>query len=223
MNNLRTNTRRNPAHGGYYRGMSSSRLEMIGSAAAGIAHDINNQLHLIVNHLALTDLEGAHQAAERCSALTASLLDFCKGDPIEMDSTNPGAFLRHFVTQLRLPEGIDLHLKVPALLPAIAADPLALTRALTNLIDNACDAMDGHGTLRITASPRAIEVADSGEGIPAENVKQIFEPFFTTKGRQGTGLGLSIVRELMRQQGGSVGVHSEPGRGTQFTLRFRAG
>jgi signal transduction histidine kinase len=207
--------------------MNSDRLEMIGSAAAGIAHDINNQLHLIVNHLALSggapDLEGAQRAVEHCSALTASLLAYCKGDAIEVGSTNPAAFLRSFVTQLRLPAGIDLHLKAPALLPAITADPLALTRALTNLISNACDAMDGRGTLRITASPRTIEVGDSGPGIPPNARKQIFDPFFTTKGAKGTGLGLSIVRELMRQQGGSVTVNSEPGRGAQFMLRFRAG
>ena len=208
---------------GYYRGMNSSRLEMIGSAAAGIAHDINNQLHLIVNHLALPDLEGANQAARRCSALTANLLAYCKGDPIEMSSIDPGAFLRRFVAQLRLPEGVDRHLKVPALLPAISADRLALARALTNLIATAqYDVMDGRGTLTITASPRTIEVSDSGPGIPPGSCKQIFEPFFTTKGEQGTGLGLSIVRELMRQQG-PVSVRSESGRGAHLTLRFRAG
>jgi signal transduction histidine kinase len=201
--------------------MNSARLEMIGSAAAGIAHDMNNQLHLIVNHLALCDIAAAQRAAERCSALTASLLDYCKGNPIEVTSTNPAAFLRNFVTQLRLPAGIDLHLNAPALLPAITADPLALNRALTNLISNACDAMDGRGTLRITASPRTIEVSDSGPGIPPGSWKQIFDPFFTTKGAHGTGLGLSIVRELMRQQGGAVTVHSEPGRGARFTLHFR--
>jgi two-component system, NtrC family, sensor kinase len=214
--------RRTPVERAYYPGMNSDRLEMIGSAAAGIAHDMNNQLNLIVNHLALCDIAAAQRAAERCSALTASLLDYCKGNPIEVSSTNPAAFLRKFVTQLRLPESTDLHLNAPALLPAIAADPLALTRALTNLISNACDAMDGRGTLRITASPCIIEVSDSGPGIPAQLAKRIFDPFFTTKGAHGTGLGLSIVRELMRQQGGSVTVHSEPGRGAQFTLRFRA-
>jgi len=202
----------------YYRGMNSMRMEMIGSAAAGVAHDINNQLNLIVNHL-----EGAQRATERCSALTASLLAYCKGDPIEISSTNPAAFLRSFARQLRLPEGIDLDLCLPALLPAIATDPLALTRALTNLTSNACEAMDGKGTLRITASPRAIEVSDTGRGIAMELAKQIFEPFFTTKGAQGTGLGPSIVRELMRQQGGSITVKSEPGRGAQFTLHFRPG
>jgi len=200
----------------YYRGMNSMRMEMIGSAAAGVAHDINNQLNLIVNHL-----EGAQRATERCSALTAGLLAFCKNEPIRMISTSPAAFLRTFTRQLQLPGGIDLQLNVPTLLPAISTDPLALTRALTNLISNACEAMDGKGTLRITASPRAIEVSDTGRGIPLELAKRIFDPFFTTKGENGTGLGLSIVRELMRQQGGSVTVNSEPGRGAQFTLHFR--
>ena len=203
--------------------MKSTRLEMIGSAAAGIAHDINNQLHLIVNHLALQDLGGAQRATERCSALTASLLAFCKDDPIEVSSTNPAVFLRKFVTELRLPEGIHLQVNIPTLLPPIAANPLALTRAMTNLISNACDAMHGKGSLRITASPRMIEVGDSGPGIAPEYSKRIFEPFFTTKGAQGSGLGLSIVRELMRQHGGSVTVRSEPGRGARFTLHFRTG
>jgi two-component system NtrC family sensor kinase len=206
----------------YYPGMNGSRLEMIGSAAAGIAHDINNQLFLIVNHLSLSDVAGARRAAEHCAALTASLLTYCKGDPIEVASTNPAVFLRKFVAQLRLPEGIDLCLNAPDLLPDITADPLALTRALNNLISNACDAMNGSGTLRITASPRMIEVSDSGPGIPPGYSERIFEPFFSTKGAHGTGLGLSIVRELMRQQGGSVTVLSDQGRGARFALRFRA-
>jgi signal transduction histidine kinase len=100
---------------------------------------------------------------------------------------------------------------------------MGLTPALTNLISNACDAMGDRGTITITASPRTIDVEDSGPGIPLDMTRKIFEPFFSTKGAGGTGLGLSIVRELMRQQGGSVSVCSEPGRGARFTLRFRAG
>jgi signal transduction histidine kinase len=198
-------------------------MEMIGSAAAGIAHDINNQLTLIVNHLAVPDLEAAQRATECCSALTTSLLAYCRGDAVEPASTNPAVFLRTFAAQLRLPEGIELNLNVPDLLPAISADPLALTRVLTNLISNACDAMEGKGNLRITASPREIEVSDSGGGIPAEFAARIFDPFFSTKGIRGTGLGLSIVRDLMRRQGGSVSVQSEPGRGARFKLKFRKG
>ena len=195
---------------------------MLGSAAAGIAHDINNQLHLIVNHLAVTDIEGAHRAATRCSALTESLLAFCKDDPIESIPIDPGEFLLDFVDELELPESIDLRLNLVPPLPFLTADPVALTRILTNLVSNACEALKGEGAIRITASPRTIEVSDSGPGIPEEISHRIFEPFFTTKRPEGTGLGLSIVRDLMYQQGGSVSVHSEPGNGAHFTLHFRA-
>jgi signal transduction histidine kinase len=197
--------------------MNGSRLENVGSAAAGIAHDINNQLNLIVNHL-----EGARRAAAHCSALTGSLLAYCKGEAIEICATDPGKFLRNFVKTLPIPAAINLHLEARSPLPAIMADHLALARVLTNLISNACDAMEDQGTLTLTACPRKIEVRDSGPGIPAENLQHVFDPFFTTKGSAGTGLGLSIVRELMRQQGGSVTVRSQPGEGARFALHFRA-
>ncbi len=126
-----------------------------------------------------------------------------------------------FAAQLRLPNEIEVTLSTPASLPAILANPLALTRVMTNLVSNACAAMNDCGKLRITAAPGVIEVSDSGPGIPAQSRMKIFEPFFSTKGGAGTGLGLSIVRELMRQQGGFVRVFSETGKGARFTLHFR--
>ena len=197
------------------------RLETIGSAAAGIAHDINNQLMLIVNHLSLADVQGAQAAVDRCSALTASLLSYCKGEAVEIRPLDPVKFLRNFTSQLCLPREIDIALATPTSLPAIMANPLALARVLTNLISNACAAMNERGTLRISAGRGVIEVSDSGPGIPAESRMKIFEPFFSTKGGAGTGLGLSIVRELMRQQGGFVTVLSKAGEGARFALHFR--
>lgn len=205
----------------YHGVVRTSRLAIIGSAAAGIAHDINNQLTIIVNHLSLEDLDSARAAVDRCSALTSSLLSYCRGEPLAISAVDLPAFLRRFTGQLRLPAEVDLELEVPAELPTIEANPLALKRALTNLISNACAAMNDKGTLRITAVPGTIEVSDTGPGIPADHKREIFAPFFTTKGPKGTGLGLSIVRELMRQQGGSVTVHSELGHGAQFALHFR--
>lgn len=201
--------------------MRISRLEIIGFTAAGIAHDINNQLTLIVNYLSQADVAGVQAAVDRCSALTASLLAYSRGEDVALSAVNPALFLRRFAAQLRLPRGIDLILNIPAALPAIAANSLALTRVLTNLVSNACAAMEDNGALRIDALPGAIEISDSGPGIPAEHAHRIFDPFFTTKGTNGTGLGLSIVRELMRQQGGSVKMISEPGHGARFTLHFR--
>ncbi|HWE49493.1 MAG TPA: ATP-binding protein [Bryobacteraceae bacterium] len=198
----------------------------IGSAAAGMAHDINNQLTIIVNHLSTQDrtpsIVAALEAVNRCADLAASLLSRAHGETVQLRPHDLSAFLSGFIAKLHLPEGVRLITGLPASLPPIAADPLALGRALTNLISNACAAMNNNGTLRIATSPCQIDIEDSGPGIPAADRARIFDPFFTTKGERGTGLGLSIVRDIMHGHGGSVTVESEPGRGTRFTLRFRA-
>ncbi|MDP9053674.1 MAG: ATP-binding protein [Acidobacteriota bacterium] len=205
--------------------MYESRLERIGSAAAGIAHDLNNQLSLIVNNLTLPGEEGvndARKAAERCSALTGSLLSYCRTGRIDVQSLDPAKLVRRFVSQLRLPEGVRLELDVPVSLPLIRANSMSVMRALVNLAGNACDAMNNQGRLRISAAAQQIEVSDSGPGIPHAVIRRMFEPFYSTKGGEGYGLGLAIVRETMREQGGYVAVNSEPGRGAHFILRFRA-
>jgi signal transduction histidine kinase len=199
----------------------NSRLETIGSAAAGIAHDINNQLTLILNYLEITDLRGAREAADRCCALTSSLLSYCRGETPALRPVNVAAFLKSFVETLHLPPGVRWTLELEDPLPDIKADPLAIGRVLTNLIGNACDAMDNAGSIAIRASQGTIEVLDSGPGIPPAKIREIFEPFYSTKGSRGNGLGLAIVREIMRQHGGSATVRSEPGKGAAFTLRFR--
>jgi signal transduction histidine kinase len=216
--------------------LHNARLEIIGSAAAGIAHDINNQLTLILNHLdspelGAADIEQVKNAAQRCSSLTSNLLAWVRGEEgrtesMAVRSIDPGEFLANFMAQLAIPSGLELLTSIPRGLPPIAINRLGLERVLHNLVSNACSAMiarQGSGTLRIEASPLAIEVSDSGPGIPPELRSRIFEPFFTTKGEEGTGLGLAIVREVMRRMGGSVAVRGNAGGGACFSLRFRPG
>jgi two-component system NtrC family sensor kinase len=207
----------------------AEKLERLGSAAAGIAHDINNQLTLIVNHLSSQNLTGrnpypvdaALAAVDRCASLTESMLTCARDQKVPLEPLDLCAFLGEVLAKIHLPKGVWLVTQIPASLPLIAADPLTLERALSNLLSNACTAMNNAGTLRISASARKIEVADSGPGISPDDIGRVFEPFFTTRGAQGTGLGLAIVREIMHQHCGSVSVRSDPGRGAQFTLRFR--
>jgi signal transduction histidine kinase len=106
-------------------------------------------------------------------------------------------------------------------LPEIEALGSELNQVWTNLIDNAIDAMDGRGTLEISAGPEPsadgtgvrVEICDSGSGIPPEIVQRIFEPFYTTKepGR-GTGLGLHISHTVIARHGGRIELESRPGR-----------
>jgi signal transduction histidine kinase len=197
------------------------RLENIGSAAAGIAHDINNHLTLILNHLEMADVAAAREAAGRCCALTSSLLSYCRGERLALRPLPVAAFLQSFVATLRLPPGVRWTLELEQPRPDIQAEPLALARVLGNLITNACDAMDNKGLIVVRAMQRTIEIRDSGPGIPATRIRRIFEPFYSTKGSRGTGLGLAIVRDIMRQHGGAATARSEPGRGATFTLKFR--
>ena len=223
MNNLHTITPCSLLFPRYDPGMKESRLEQIGSAAAGIAHDLNNQLNLIVNYLADgARVDEAREAAQRCSALTNGLLTYCRTEALVNQSLDPAKIARKFVNEFTVPEGITLEVDIPHSLPLMRANLLAVTRAMFNLAKNACDAMNGNGTLRITATAQQIDIADSGPGICQDHLAKIFEPFFTTKKGDGFGLGLPIVRELMREMGGYVTACSEPGVGTNFTLRFRA-
>jgi len=139
-----------------------------------------------------------------------------------------------------VPPGIAVRIERPPELPMVSAHYEPLRRALHNLVLNACDACEaagtgarGHGrtepatppeiTIRLNAVPDGgapavqIVIADTGIGIPPEQLGRIFEPYFTTKAK-GTGLGLALVRQTIYDHGGSIGVTSEPGRGTTFTI-----
>jgi nitrogen fixation/metabolism regulation signal transduction histidine kinase len=116
---------------------------------------------------------------------------------------------------------VQVEAALAAGLPAIAADPDLLARALGNLVANAFEAMPGGGTLSVRTAARdgtvAIEVEDNGPGITDEQRTRLFVPYFTTK-KGGTGLGLAIVQGIVADHGGRVEVKSAPGAGTTFTL-----
>ena len=112
-------------------------------------------------------------------------------------------------------------------LPKVLADANQLEQVFLNLVSNAKDAIDpkGSGVITITSRQSAqtdfveVLVSDSGEGMDAATINDIFNPFFTTRSEE-TGLGLSIVDRLVHAWGGDIGVESEPGKGTTFTLRL---
>jgi CheY-like chemotaxis protein len=102
----------------------------------------------------------------------------------------------------------------------------SLREALTNLVFNALDAMPRGGDLQLgvrsVGAMVAVEVIDTGAGMPPDVAARIFEPFFTTKGERGTGLGLAMVYGIVERHGGQITVDSAPGRGSTFRLTFPA-
>jgi signal transduction histidine kinase len=121
---------------------------------------------------------------------------------------------------------VELHIERPSgPLPEVEADPEQLKEVLVNLIINACEAMEGGGTITIREeierkgkdSVARIRVMDTGPGIPRVLQGKVMQPFFTTKD-EGTGLGLSIAARILEEHGGSLELDSEEGRGAAFTI-----
>jgi signal transduction histidine kinase len=109
----------------------------------------------------------------------------------------------------------------PASLPQVQVDPRQMEQVLGNLVVNAFQAMPQGGKLTLSAKKKgteiALAVADTGVGIPPENMPKLFEPLFTTK-LKGIGLGLAVCKKLAEANSGRIEVQSEPGKGSTFTL-----
>ena len=232
--------------------VQSQKMEAIGNLTGGMAHDFNNGLGIIIGNLDLltrrvkADLlaaelcDEARDGALRCADLIRLLLAFARQQPLHSRQIDVNELASRTTRLLSRTLGEDITLTLhagPALSPVIA-DPSQFEAALTNLANNARDAMPRGGRLEITTrtaeldehyvalhpevtpgSYVLIEVTDTGTGISPENIGRIFEPFFTTKERgQGTGLGLSMVFGFVRQSNGHLAVYSEQGHGTTFRI-----
>ena len=219
-------------------------LETLGRLAGSMAHDFNNALLVIwgaIDELShdeeLSDtqaeaLEALRIASEQATATTRSLRAFGPGTPRRPTTLQVAALITRAGATLSrvLPPNVRLQSEIRSE-ASIAADEGELLRVLTNLALNARDAMREGGTLTFRVRPAdareqigssealvAIEVSDTGTGIPKDVQARLFEPYFTTKQTGGTGLGLASVREIVRAHDGEVQVSSEPGRGTTITL-----
>jgi signal transduction histidine kinase len=104
-------------------------------------------------------------------------------------------------------------------------DPGQLRQALDNVLRNAVEATPDGGQVTVTVRTRAdghdIEVADTGPGIPPEDLPRLFDLYFTTK-KDGTGVGLAVTQQIVTAHGGTIEVDSEPGRGTRMTVKIPA-
>jgi PAS domain S-box-containing protein len=219
--------------------VQSSKMESLGQLAAGVAHELNNPLTVIMGNMQyLIGQEGfddssrgifseIENAAQRCRKIVADLLEFAKKKEVTFETCSLNNLLDRVLhlseyqtgfKQLQIEKQYDEHL------PLAKVSMAHMEQVFLNLLSNAAQAMQGSGVLtvrtRVVPGKQMLEVAvkDTGEGISPEKIVRIFEPFYTTK-TKGTGLGLAVSYSIVKQHGGDLTAFSAgTGQGSVFTV-----
>ena len=223
------------------------RLAVLGQLAGGVGHELRNPLGAIKNaayflNMVLEDpdpevketLEILDREVNTSEGIISSLLDFARPKPRVPRKVDLKAVLQDVLKRAEAPDTVGVKLRWAEDMPLIYADPDQLGQVFDNLIGNAIQAMPEGGTLTVAGELASeaeaadnlqwvvVSVADTGVGISEENMAKLFEPLFTTKAK-GIGLGLAVSKMLVEGHGGTVGVASQVGEGTTFTVRLPVG
>jgi two-component system cell cycle sensor histidine kinase/response regulator CckA len=228
--------------------LRAEQLESLGTLAGGIAHDFNNCLAAIVGSLSLVRdlvryepeakglLDDAVEAAFRATSLTRQLLTFSTGGAPVKAIIYIGDLLERVAGFCVRGSNVRCEVGVDAQLWPVEVDSGQFEQVLSNLIINAKQAMPGGGIIRVHAgntmvshpeTPDAqrryvrISVADTGVGIPADNLRRIYDPYFSTK-QGGSGLGLATAYSVVRKHDGFLECESTVGRGSTFRIHLPA-
>ena len=216
------------------------KLAAMGSLLAGVAHELNNPLSIVVGRATMLQEEAADEgtrtvadkiraAAERCARIVKTFLAMARQRKLEQSAVDMGAVLNDCVDMLAYglrTAGITVERKLAPDLPRIAGNADQLHQVFLNLIVNAQQAMEGKPAprvLRIVAERQGdhlrVVVADNGPGIPPAIRSRIFDPYFTTKpAGGGTGVGLAVSLGIVESHGGSLTVDCPPEGGAQFKV-----
>jgi PAS domain S-box-containing protein len=233
----------------------AQRLESAGTIAGQVAHDFNNLLGPLIAYPELIRenltegspncqmVEDMEKAATQLAEINQQLLTLGRRGHYNLEPMNLNNVVEQAIRQIRpVPETLIIEKHLSPNLLNMSGGESQILRVVSNMIDNACDAMKNVGQLTIrtenyyldepyyklvmipTGEYVKLTVSDTGCGIPADILNKIFDPFFTTKKtdrKRGSGLGLSIVHAVMEDHGGYIDCESVPGIGTSFYLYFR--
>lgn len=218
----------------------ADKLASLGQLSAGVAHEINNPMGIILGYTQLllreeapdsekhSDLKIIEKHVKNCKAIVEDLLSFSRSSTTEEKKHKIHEIIDevlNFVEQHGKVEHLDIIRRYDEAVPAILLDEKKIKQVFINLIMNASHAVGGSGTIEIRTNYEQpsesirVQVIDSGYGISKTDMKRIFDPFFTTKPTgEGTGLGLSVSYGIIKDHHGQITVESEPGQGSTFTV-----
>jgi PAS domain S-box-containing protein len=210
------------------------KLAVLGQLAGGVSHELRHPLSVISNavyylKMTLTDADDTTEeylqmiASEVRNAdkIISDLLDFSRVKGSGREEISVSELTAEILERQPPPEEVKVTTEIPTDLPRVFADPQQIGQVLVNLVTNGYQAMPKGGDLTISAKAKKkrvhLSVADTGVGVPPENIEKLFEPLFTTKAR-GIGLGLAVSKTLVEANGGRMEVESEEGKGSTFTV-----
>jgi signal transduction histidine kinase len=212
--------------------VNSERLSSIGSLASRLAHDLRNPLSVIKNSMEILNLRMSphmdekidHQiamvgrAVSRMSHQIEDVLDFVNVSDLRLESSSIISIVESALLSTDVPKSIKVNM--PKNSATAICDPYRLEVVLSNMIKNACQAVDGKDEISIRINDLendiVIEIEDSGPGIPENVLPKIFEPLFTTR-QTGTGLGLASCKSIIDRHGGTISVRNNP---TVFSIKI---
>ena len=227
--------------------VETGKLASVGELAAGIAHEINNPVAIMIEEAGWIEdiledeefqesenldefiraLEQIRTQGRRCKEITHKLLHFARKTDSRIQEVQINDLIEELVAlsaQKAKYSNVTINTVLQKDLPPLQVSETEVQQVFLNLINNALDAMDKKGgvidvTTLMERDHIAVQVADNGPGIPEANLARIFDPFFTTKPvGKGTGLGLSICYGIIKKMGGEIDVHSVMGVGTTFRV-----
>jgi signal transduction histidine kinase len=202
----------------------SEKLAHMGQLSAGIAHELNNPLGVIVMYANILlddcqddqtreDLKLVVSQADRCKRIVGNLLNFARKNQVRLVETDLWKLAQDSLSGVIIPENVKTRIVDRLIVHLALIDEEQMTQVLVNLLKNAVEAMPDGGYLEITLDHEdnqfVISVSDTGTGIDPTNMEKIFTPFFTTKGiGKGTGLGLATTYGIIKMHKGKIDVES---------------